>query len=85
MEAQKQTVSFRLDTRKKATLDKLAEHMDRDRTYILNEAIDAYLDLQKWQLEHIREGLRQTEAGEFVSEEQMNSLIGELTGNSKLK
>jgi hypothetical protein len=30
------------------------------------EAIDAYLDLQQWQLEHIKADVAQADAGEFV-------------------
>jgi len=57
------TVSFRLEREKVAVLDKLAEAQTRDRTFLLNEAVDAYLDVQRWQIEHIREGLRQADAG----------------------
>ncbi|GHS89037.1 hypothetical protein FACS1894204_02520 [Synergistales bacterium] len=32
--------------------------------------LDAYLDLMDWQLEHIQEGIRQADRGEFASEEE---------------
>jgi predicted transcriptional regulator len=38
---------------------------------ILNDAIDAYLQVQQWQLEHIKEGLRQADAGEFARDEEV--------------
>lgn len=67
----KTTITFRLDTDKKAGLDAIAELADRDRSYVLNEAIDAYLDAHTWQIEHIAKGLRQAEAGQFASAKEV--------------
>jgi predicted transcriptional regulator len=69
----RETVSFRLESEKRKALDAVASALDRDRTYIINEAIEAYLDLQRWQMEHIREGLRQADAGEFATEAEMKT------------
>ena len=62
----KQTISFRIDSEKVSALDTLAETLDRDRTYLLNEAVTAYLDVQQWHLEQIKAGLRQAQAGKTV-------------------
>ena len=62
----KHTVSFRLDADKVSALDTLAEAQDRDRTYLLNEAVAAYLDVQQWQIEQIHKSLRQADAGEGI-------------------
>jgi predicted transcriptional regulator len=61
-----QTLSFRLDSAKAGALDALAEALDRDRSYLLNEAVTAYLDVQHWQIEQIKAGLRQADAGKLV-------------------
>lgn len=66
-----QTVSFRIAEDKKSRIDKLAAVQDRDRSYIINEALDSYLDLMDWQLEQIKEGLRQADAGEFATDEEV--------------
>jgi len=44
--------------------------MDRDRSYVLNLAISAYLEVNQWQIEHIMEGLRQADAG-FATEAEV--------------
>jgi RHH-type rel operon transcriptional repressor/antitoxin RelB len=67
----RETISFRLETDKKEKLDAIAASLDRDRSYLLNEAIDAYLEVHQWQIQHIREGIRQADAGEFASEAQV--------------
>jgi RHH-type rel operon transcriptional repressor/antitoxin RelB len=59
----KQTVSFRIDPAKIEALDSLAEALDRDRTYLLNAAVDAYLEVQRWHIEEIEKGVRQADAG----------------------
>jgi RHH-type transcriptional regulator, rel operon repressor / antitoxin RelB len=67
----RETISFRLDAKKRKALDALAQAQDRDRTYVLNEAIDAYLDVHQWQIEHINEGIRQADAGEFATDAEV--------------
>jgi predicted transcriptional regulator len=67
----RETISFRLDPKKREALDAVARAQDRDRTYVLNEAIDAYLDVHQWQIEHIQEGMRQADAGEFASDAEV--------------
>lgn len=62
----KRTLSFRIDSDKAGALDTLAEALDRDRSYLLNEAVTAYLDVQHWHLEQIKAGLRQADAGTLV-------------------
>jgi predicted transcriptional regulator len=67
----KKTVSFRLDAQTVAQLDELAEAQARDRTFLLNEAVSAYLDTQRWQIEHIQEGVRQADAGMGAPHQQV--------------
>jgi predicted transcriptional regulator len=69
----RETISFRMDSEKREALDAVASSLDRDRSYIINEAIEAYLDIHRWQAERIREGLRQADAGEFATEAEMKS------------
>jgi RHH-type rel operon transcriptional repressor/antitoxin RelB len=72
----KQTVSFRLDAQKVEALDDLAKAMERDRTYLLNAAVEAYLDVQQWQLEHIRAAIREADAGKLIDHAQVKKLAG---------
>lgn len=62
----KHTISFRIDADKVDALDTLAEALDRDRSYLLNEAVAGYLEVQRWQIEHIKRSARQADAGELV-------------------
>jgi len=69
----KETITFRLDGAKRKALDTLAASLDRDRSYILNEAVSSYLETYQWQISHIKEGLRQAKAGRFASEKDVAS------------
>ncbi len=64
----RETITFRLDANQKRALDAIAAGLDRDRSYVLNEAVRSYLEVYRWQMEHIQEGLRQAEAGELVAD-----------------
>lgn len=49
---------------KQAKLDAIAADADRSRSYIVNEAIDHYLDLYEWQTRRIQERLERAESGD---------------------
>jgi predicted transcriptional regulator len=70
-----QTISFRLDEHKKTRLDALATVQDRDRSYIINEAIDSYLALVDWQLDHITEGIEQADRREFATDKEFEATL----------
>lgn len=71
----KQTISFRLNTDKVDALDALAETLDRDRSYLLNEAVDSYLEVQRWQIEQIKKGLGQAKAGRLISHKKIKKMV----------
>jgi predicted transcriptional regulator len=72
------TISFRMPAEKVETLDALAETMERDRTYLLNEAVERYLELNEYHIKLIEKGLRAAEAGDFVPQAEMKRLIARM-------
>jgi predicted transcriptional regulator len=71
---EKQTVSFRLESDKVSALDELASSLDRDRTYLLSEAVQAYLDTQQWHLEQIRAGIADADAGRVIDNRKVRTM-----------
>jgi predicted transcriptional regulator len=71
---EKQTVTFRLESDKVAALDALADSLDRDRTYLLSEAVHAYLETQQWHLDEIRAGIADADAGRVVSHNKVKAM-----------
>lgn len=68
-------ISFRTRASQIKVLDTLAASLDRDRSYVLNEALTAYVELYRWQMEHIKEGLRQADAGEYAPDEDIDRAL----------
>jgi len=67
--------SVRTDPKKVRKLDKLAEQQDRSRNYLVNQAIDQYLELLAWQDERIKEGIKAADAGRFASDAEMDAIF----------
>lgn len=60
-------VTVRVRPEVAARLEKLAELMDRSKSYLAAEAIEEYLDIHEWQIQAIKEGITAAEHGETVS------------------
>lgn len=73
------TVSFRIEETKKAELDVLASALNRDRTFMINEAIDALLEVQKWHIREIKEGIAEADAGQFADEQDVQAVFSKWT------
>jgi predicted transcriptional regulator len=72
------TISFRMRAEAVKTLDALAATMDRDRTHLLNEAVERYLELNEYHIKLIEKGLRSAERGDFVPDAEMKKLIARM-------
>ena len=66
-----ETLEVRLDRAQVDEVDAVAREMESDRAAVIGEAIDAFLEQRRWEMEHIREGLRQADAEEFASDEDV--------------
>ena len=67
------TVTFRMDDAKLFTLDTLADAMDRDRSYLINEAVDAYLSVKQWQADEVNKAIAEADAGEFATDAEVSA------------
>jgi predicted transcriptional regulator len=74
----KQTMTVRITPETREALDAIATSLDRDRSFVVKEALSAYLETHRWQLEHIRQGLGEAEAGRFASEADVKRAISRL-------
>jgi len=71
----KAPVTIRMDQAQRDALDALAARSGRDRSHVVNEAVQAWLELQAWQEAHIREGLAQADAGSFATESEVEAVL----------
>ena len=55
-------ISVNLKDTKIMQIDRLAQHLDRTRSWVINEALDEYLSKQEGMLAAIREAVQQADA-----------------------
>jgi len=64
------TFTVRVDSTVKKRLEKLAKSTGRSRSFIAAEAIDAYLDVNEWQVAAIKRAIQSMDRGEGVPHER---------------
>jgi predicted transcriptional regulator len=74
------TISFRVDAEKVAELDAIAKNMERDRSYLLNEAVENYIAEQRYIIAEIEAGLEDARAGRVVDHEEVEAMVERWSG-----
>ncbi|MGP0082477.1 MAG: CopG family ribbon-helix-helix protein [Steroidobacteraceae bacterium] len=69
-----EVLTIRVDRKTKRRLEKLATAMDRTRSYVAAEAIRAFVELNEWQIGEIKAALKEADAGDFASEDEVRSV-----------
>lgn len=75
---EKVSVTCKLNEDDVEFLDKLAESSDRDRSYLIRQAVGEFIALHKWQLEDIDRAIGEADRGEFASDSEVHSMFKEL-------
>jgi predicted transcriptional regulator len=63
------TTTIRMDSRTLRRVDGIARTMSRSRAWVINQAVERYLDYEEWFAGEMKEGLREAEAGKVVAHE----------------
>lgn len=72
--------TVRLDDDLTAQLERMADSMDRSKSYLTAQALREFLAREAWFVADVEEGLRQAERGEFVPEAEMEATWERLCG-----
>ncbi|PSU43046.1 CopG family transcriptional regulator [Photobacterium frigidiphilum] len=67
------SMSVRIPEDVELKLAKLAESTGRTKSWIANQAIQDYLTRELWQINEINEAIREADAGQFASEEDVHA------------
>ena len=70
-------------TARVAEIDALAGAMDRSRNYIVNQAIEQYLEANAWQMERISEGIAAARDGKVMPADKVFAGIAAKHGWSR--
>ena len=80
-----ENVTVRMPSEVTEKLERIAERLDRSRNWVINEAIERYLDVYDWQTARIAERLDQAEhGGTFVPHDQVMARL-EAKGKTRLE
>ncbi len=71
MSNSEKTISFRAVTETIDKLDSLATAQDRPRSYLINEAINNYIELHAYQDALVRKGIEEMGKGRVVSHDEI--------------
>jgi predicted transcriptional regulator len=69
------SLSFRTEEQIKEKLDQAAKAQYRNRNWVINEAIQAYLDLHQWQLAEIDAGIADSNAGKDYTTAELRTRL----------
>jgi predicted transcriptional regulator len=74
-----QSVTVRLPEEDIAFLEALGKTKDRNRSYLIKEAVEEYIATHKWQIEEIERAIQEADAGDFLSEAETAAFLAKLT------
>ncbi len=65
--------TVRIDDNVLGRLDNLAEALNRSRSWIINQAIEKFVDYEEWFAQEIQAGLSEVEQGKIATDEEVRS------------
>ncbi len=71
------TVTTRIDAETQNKLEQLAKATDRSRSWLVADAVRRYVVEESWQVAAIEEGVRQADAGDFATDEEVKAAFAE--------
>ncbi len=69
------TLSVRIDSDIKDQLEALAKRARRSKSFLAAEAIAAYVEAEKWQLDEIQAGLQELDTGRAVAHKDVSTWL----------
>ena len=73
--AAKGVFTVRISSELQDRLDAIADAIDRPRSWVVNRALEAFVASESWQIEDIKHGLAEADAGEFASDAEVEAVF----------
>jgi predicted transcriptional regulator len=70
-----ETLSIRIDSQTKKRLDALAKSSKRSKSFLAAEAIAVYVESEEWQIEEVKAGIADIEAGYEISHDKVSKWL----------
>ena len=69
-------LTVRIPVEVKAKLDKLAEATKRSKSFLAQEAITHYIDLESWQIAETLKAIGEADSGDFATDDEVADVAG---------
>jgi predicted transcriptional regulator len=63
--------SIRMDAEKLARVDSIAKAVNRSRAWVINQAVDRYLEYEEWFVQQVQQGLDEADQGQFATDQEV--------------
>ena len=63
--------TIRLDNDTLGRIDGLANNLSRSRSWVINQAIERFLDYEEWFVQEVKDGLNEVERGDIATDEEV--------------
>ena len=73
--AEKNVLTVRVSAELQDRLDAIADAIDRPRSWVVNRALERFVESEAWQIEEIKRGLAEADAGDFASEAEVGAIF----------
>jgi len=77
------TMTVRIDDEVKARLERLAGATRRSKSFLAAEAIRDFVEYNEWQIQEIRKAVKQADAGDFASDDDVVKLARKWKVNAR--
>ena len=75
-------LTLRIPEEIKAKLDKLARATHRSKSFLAEEAISRYIDLEAWQIGEIEQAIQEADQGDFANPSDLADLLKKMAASS---
>lgn len=76
------TMTIRLEPELKQRLEQLADATHRSKSFLAGEALRDYIELNEWQIQEIKDAVKEADNGEFASDKNVNKTFAKWDVNA---
>lgn len=77
------TMTVRMSREARRRLEQMAKATNRSKSFLAAEAIENYLAVNEWQIQEIKAGIREADAGDFATERQVRAVLKKWGANAR--
>ena len=63
--------SIRMEAEKLERVDNIAKAVNRSRAWVINQAVDRYLEYEEWFVQQVQQGLDEADQGKFATDREV--------------